>query len=103
MVYSMFRFLRSQILQELSWLQVTEKKNIKIEKEKNLKIYLRKLTYVITVGWPVHTRNALTKWKKNIKHSGSAVKQKMLGREGGLTYHIGNEKYLKKLYLLIPF
>jgi hypothetical protein len=46
----MFRFLRSQILQELSWLQVTEKKNIKIEKEKNLKIYLRKLTYVITVG-----------------------------------------------------
>ncbi len=34
MVYSMFRFLKSQILQELSWLQVTEKKYIKIEKRK---------------------------------------------------------------------
>ncbi len=77
MVYSMFRFLRSQILQELSWLQVTEKKNIKIEKEENLKIYFRKLTYVITVGWPVYTRNALKKWEKNIKHS--PVKQQKWG------------------------
>ncbi len=53
------------------------KENTKVEKEENRKIYFRNLTYVITVGWPVYTRNALKKWEKNIKHS--PVKQQKWG------------------------